>query len=353
MAAGFKTATVNASDVPSTQTNFPSYVDLDRLGVTTLAEAQSIRVYADEAKTVEWAREIVSVDEMHVKVPSFTSTVDIYVDWDGVRSDYAVGATYGRNNVWGSEYKGVYHFDPLISDSTSNVHDLTNFNSVTQTATALGQGADGGTTNTNKRLKRNENIDLTNATATTWSVLFSINTLPSSGTNLTIMYQVWRGGDSGGDRYVQFRNTSGTYYLILRWADPGSGWVEATYTFGTAPTVGQVIKVDATRGSGEPATDLKLYVNGVLEDTVSHKSDGSFNPTGGEGTNAVSFLAAEGFQFAEATIDEGRWSNVVKSANWITTEYNNQSDEATFWGTWTDAGGGAAQAARRGVIMMG
>jgi len=43
------------------------------------------------------------------------------------------------------------------------------------------------------------------------------------------------------------------------------------------------------------------------------------------------------------------------SANWITTEYNNQNDEAAFWGTWTDAGGGgggAAQAARRGVIMM-
>ena len=44
MAAGFKTATVNASDVPSTQTNFPSYVDLSRLGITTLAEAESVRV---------------------------------------------------------------------------------------------------------------------------------------------------------------------------------------------------------------------------------------------------------------------------------------------------------------------
>jgi len=30
------------------------------------------------------------------------------------------------------------------------------------------------------------------------------------------------------------------------------------------------------------------------------------------------------------------------SANWVTTEYNNQSDEATFWGTWSDVGGGGA-----------
>ena len=118
MAAGFKKATVRAADVPSTQTDFPSYVDLDRIGVTTLAEAQSIRVYADEAKTVEWAREIVSATEMHVKVPSLTSTVDIYVDWDGVRSDYAVGATYGRNAVW-VDYEFVSH-DGGGTDSTGN-----------------------------------------------------------------------------------------------------------------------------------------------------------------------------------------------------------------------------------------
>jgi hypothetical protein len=50
MAAGFKKATVRAADVPSTLTNFPTYVDLDRLGITTLAEAQSVRVYADVLK---------------------------------------------------------------------------------------------------------------------------------------------------------------------------------------------------------------------------------------------------------------------------------------------------------------
>ena len=99
MAAGFKLATVNSARVPSTQTNFPAYVDLSRLGITTLAEAQSVRVYADSSKTTEWAREIVSATEMHVKVPSLTSTVTMYVDYDGVRSDYAVTDTFGRNAV--------------------------------------------------------------------------------------------------------------------------------------------------------------------------------------------------------------------------------------------------------------
>ena len=55
----------------------------------------------------------------------------------------------------------------------------------------------------------------------------------------------------------------------------------------------------------------------------------------------------------DGRIDEARMKNGALSANWITTEYNNQNAEATFWGTWTDAGGGpAAQAARRGVVMM-
>ena len=118
MAAGFKQATVNAASVPSTQTNFPAYVDLSRLGITTLAEAQSVRVYADSGKVTEWAREIVSATEMHVKVPSLTSTVTMYVDWDGVSADYAVTDTYGRNAVW-SSYSTVIH-NGGATDSTGN-----------------------------------------------------------------------------------------------------------------------------------------------------------------------------------------------------------------------------------------
>jgi hypothetical protein len=37
-------------------------------------------------------------------------------------------------------------------------------------------------------------------------------------------------------------------------------------------------------------------------------------------------------------IDEVRLRASVLSANWITTEYNNQSDESSFWPTWSDAG---------------
>ena len=150
MAAGFKTATVNASDVPSTQTNFPAYVDLSRLGITTQAEADSVRVYADSGKTTEWAREIVSATEMHVKIPSLTSTTAIYVDWDGVSSDYAVTDTYGRNAVW-TGYKAVHHGDSVV-DASGNLGNLTNTGSVAYSAGKVGKAFDGGASNTTKRM---------------------------------------------------------------------------------------------------------------------------------------------------------------------------------------------------------
>ena len=62
----FVKATVRAADVLATQTNFPAYVNLTRLGITGLAQAQSVRVYSDVGKTTELAREIVSASEMHV-----------------------------------------------------------------------------------------------------------------------------------------------------------------------------------------------------------------------------------------------------------------------------------------------
>ena len=123
MAAGFKQATVNASDVPATLADYPSYVDLSRLGITTLAEAQSVRCYSDSAKTTELAREIVSATQMFVKIPSLTSTFVLYVDYDGVRADYAVTDTFGRNATWPSQFLLASHFeqDPSAANQINKI----------------------------------------------------------------------------------------------------------------------------------------------------------------------------------------------------------------------------------------
>ena len=337
MAAGFKTATVRSGDVPATQTNFPSYVDLDRLGITTLAEAESVRVYADSGKTTEWAREIVSVTEMHAKVPSLTSSTEIFVDWDGVRADYAVGATYGRNAVW-TGYEGVYHLNEhaTILNSTGNANG-TGFN------TTSGDVVDGPFGKAIELLTNGDYLSLPTAALTTFTLqfLYKKNGNPTSSnagleraSSGFIQMQITRfetNGKFGGE----FRNGTSAQNFGIQSSNTDMGNNTWHWTHITVETGNQ-----------------NLYNNGT--------NVGSTSTTHGANSLAVPFFLNRTYdvspRYANATYDEVRIRDSVISANWITTEYNNQNAEATFWGTWTDAGGGggggAAQTARRGVIMM-
>jgi hypothetical protein len=327
MAAGFKTATVNASDVPATQTNFPAYVDLSRLGITTLAEAESVRVYADSAKTTEWAREIVSATEMHVKVPSLTSTVSIYVDWDGVRSDYATTDTYGRDAVWDA-YQAVYHMNTLTTDYTGNGYTLTNDNTVvTGTGLLGGSGAvaaDFGSTNTNRSLRRTADDMGIGATAAftmsgwvklhqdvngtqTYYGLFSKLVGGGSGSQVSTAYE-WNSGSPRMDAQ-NYRTTNNISRHTITLGT--SNWYFYTYTF---------------TGSA-----FEWYINGA--------SVGSGSNSGTQSVGSTIFIMGE-FGSGDngpmrGLIDEARVIGSSLSANWITTEHHNQSDEAGFWGTWT------------------
>ena len=350
MAAGFKTATVRAADVPSTQTDFPSYVDLDRLGVTTLAEAQSIRVYADEAKTVEWAREIVSVDEMHVKVPSLTSTVDIYVDWDGLRSDYAVGATYGRNAVW-SDYKAVYHLKDLTTSTVADSTGVTGTankiaaNRPTEVDAKIGKGQDFDRSTSDYIKTPSINLSSDKATMQMWL----------RASDVSAEFRPWAVGKTlaeGGGEQEQFGNifspqvnTSSGIRGISSTISSANRIITSYATFSAATTY----LLHQTFG----ANRLKGYLNGT-EVYNTFKSGAALATS-----NLFIYLSARPnqngiFSYINGWEDEFRWYDGTLSDDWISTEYNNQSDEATFWGTWTDAGGGgsAAQAARRGAVMM-
>lgn len=322
MAAGFKTATVNASDVPATQTNFPAYVDLSRLGITTQAEADSVRVYADSGKATQWAREIVSVSEMWVKVPSLTSTTAIYVEWDGVSADYTVTDTYGRNAVW-SNYRAVYHLNNT-TDSTGNGYTLTNNNSVTLNATGiLGGAADFGSGNTSKTLSNATDLgkSLTSYTYDMWLNLYSVTTYGQGP---------WIMNDATTRReYMYYENSGGA---SMRFAHEGSSSTAVNVATGWSNSTWH--KVTQTWDN----TTVRPYIDGTAGTT--------FNPTGNTTiTNSTFRLGAHQADVApslywKGLIDEVRVTNTTQSANWITTEYNNQVDEAGFWGTWSDVGSG-------------
>ena len=116
--------TIQASEVDATLTDFAVFVDLSDLPAgfhsAVKSDGSDIRVTRADGST-ECAREVVEYDatgdkgELHFKANSISHTVDtdfyIYYGNAGA-SDYAVDATYGRENVW-SDFKGVWHFNEV------------------------------------------------------------------------------------------------------------------------------------------------------------------------------------------------------------------------------------------------
>lgn len=346
MAAGFKQATVNASSVPATQTNFPAYVDLSRIGITTLAEAQSVRVYSDSGKTTELAREIVSATEMHVKVPSLTSTFVLYVDYDGVRSDYAATDTYGRNNVWSGE-RAVYHLEGL-TDSTSTGTTLTNVNTVAFSSSKIGNGSDTGSANTNKHLHSGttELVDSTQLTSG-WSArgFVTFNTLPATSdadSRWVFLLDVLISGSTR--RTVNFQYDGRTTNQGFKLRVDGSSF--NTYNSNTTTTVNTPVYF-ALQYTG---TNLELYINNSLVINQAHTfTTRSATPSSKRlQMHGVDTYAAG---HSSSKIDEFRVKNSgSNTANWLTTEYNNLMNESTFWGTWSDVSVGGAFVPQ--VMMM-
>lgn len=315
MATGFKTATVNASDVAATLTDYPAYFDLSRLGITTLSEAESVRVYADEAKTTEWAREIVSVSEMHVKIPSLTTTTEIYVEWDDSSSDYAVTDTFGRDAVW-SDYLAVYHFE-----NTSWIDATGNGNTLTASASSptIVAGKIGNAVNFVKASSQSlSRAGLAFSGARSWQLWAEHDVLDDDGC------MVAQGNLGGAPRAQTDGAVTGVYKQYTATYDGSSvtgyqnGVNETNAAIGGSNTYGIGMRDQSSLG----------VVMDINPNTSSVFAFGG-RPTG---------LTTLNF---DGRIDEARFKNGELTSTWIETEYNNQNDEATFWGTWTDAGGGA------------
>lgn len=333
MAAGFKSATVNASSVPSTQTNFPAYVDLSRVGITTLAEAQSVRVYADSAKTTEWAREIVSATEMHVKVPSLTSTVTIYVDYNGVRADYAVTDTFGRNAVW-SAYIGVWHLDEAVNNTAGGYADSTgkgNNGTGVSMAEAPVAGKIGGNAASFDGIS-----DYINAADSA--------SLDEPNTNNAVAFTAILKSDSVAQgTYYGFGKSSDQYNMIFDFAaDTYEFWgnsADARFNIGTSTDVTNWLFLGA---SFNGATDEGIAnFNGT---TTTSTEIGTL-PAANTGPFVIGgVLSGGGFttfsQAFDGKVDELRVRSSAVTANWMTTEYNNLFTESAFWGTWANVGGG-------------
>ena len=348
-----KVIPVTAAKVAGAESNYPALVQPSLMtgwGSLTLAEAQSLRFYSDEDLTTELAREVVSADEIHVKIASLTTLTIIYCSYDGVTADYATTATYGAEAVW-ADYLAVWHMQGSNAsaakklDSSGNGYDLTEGN--TPEAEAVDQngnvdgayslkGFEGQTSDTTSYdfLQVNSilaGLSSNNFTFTGW---LSLDIIPSTITG-HFLYEE-NNGASGQPNIGFLIDTAGKPSFAYSKATSGGGG----------------------RSSGASATVLSTstwyYLTGKVLDTSFYpevKVNNGGKATGGTGTTGT-FPAANNnffvnrrynttyssaYRYLDGQFGEARIRLDATSDNWDTTEYNNQSGVATFWGTVTDA----------------
>lgn len=304
---------------------------ITNVGTLTTAEANSVRFYTDEAKTTEIAREVVSADEIHVKVPSVTSTTDIWMDWDGVRSDYAATDTYGRNAVW-SDYRQVYHLSNANDSTSAGINLTTSSGSPAYVAGKIGEAIDGTSNNTNKWITTtNSNWDgneLGNGIIfQCWAYFYDFNP--------TVEW-FWGTISTGGTRWnVRFRKDSPDKFLAQ---------YNGSFPFpaGFSATTWYHIVLQ------KEGSNVVVYQNGSSVASVAYATGGT--TAGGAQTTVLEESGAGGSTPADAMVDEVRIRYGTHSTDWISTEYQNQNDNGAFWVA-TPVGGGGSPTPT--LMMMG
>ena len=315
--------TVQTGQVPSTQTDFPILISVTDTRFKTVGNGGhvqnsngfDIRPYSDSGLTAaitgyELERYNATTGEvvMWVKVASLSSsTTPIYLAYgdSGISTDGSSTAT------WSNSFVAVYHLKDgttlSLNDSSPNGHTLTN---TTVTATT-GQidGASGYITgNTSQYLSNASGNDPGTAfTLSAWVNGSAFNTYSAA---------------------ISFAPTT-TFALFVKSNGKLACYLQAT---------GQV-SYDGT-GSHTLSTATWYYVTMTYSSSaglvgyVNAASDGTASANGNSTTHGVINIGRDAVtisgRFWQGTIDEARTASVVRSANWITTEYNNQSAPGTF-----------------------
>jgi hypothetical protein len=316
--------TIKASKVPSTQTDFPVYVDLADMPANFWSIVASgggdIRVTRDDGVT-ECPREVVSCDttaetgELHFLANSVSgsSDTDFYIYVNGTNADYAVTDTYGRNAVW-SDYLVVFHMkdatSTIVSDSAGNF-DIT-------------KASSGNPFETTGKVREAQSLSTATSRLST-SQSSAINTRDAKS------IQMWLNIINTTDPRYYFGIASGVNSTT---SDTRFRLNSGNITFQQFDGAGKEVAVVSSPSTGVwyhivgtyDGTNMRGYANGSLTNTIA--SGLSFN----HGANALLQLR-DSNNTSSFLADEARFRKSVLSADWITTEYNNQSDASDFYDT--------------------
>lgn len=320
------TGSANLTDFPMliTDSNIP-----DAVYAAMLSTGADIRFTSDLAGTTELAFEIVAIDttaktaEIWVKVPTLKYDTDtlIYM-WYG-KADataYAVTDTYGARAAWKSAYTSVHH---LKDATTSTVTDTTGtFNGTKSSANnpIEGTGKIGkGQTFTGDLINIGDGAGLDFGTGEFAVFAWANHNSIAAGTTYSLAGKLENGANYDG--LLIKVDTSG--YADLAWR---SGAVAYEAIGATDLTDGVWHRWAAVRRS----TGIYIYIDGVQVGSNTNAN------TQNNEDNADAFCIGSERSGTTASgwpglIDEVFvWKGTAPTADWILTEYNNQSAPTTF-----------------------
>ena len=265
--------------------------------------------------------------EAYVKISTLSHTSDtvIYMCYGNASiSTFQGGAS---SSVWSNNFAAVYHFSGSLSltDSSGNGNTGTGVNSPTSVTGQIGNGA-----------------GLANASSQYINIGTGFGTLQiNSGTATGATLQMWF-YDNGSNNYNKgfigsAANGWGSYY---NYSGAGSfpnidtghmGFNDGTAS-GNSHFISSAWNLVTITADG---TNVRYYINGVLDSTV-----GWVGVSGGVNQMYLGFVAYYGY--LNASIDEARLSNVIRSTGWAITDYKNQSSPSTFETFGSQNGGGSS-----------
>jgi hypothetical protein len=331
--------TIDHTKVPNTdQTNFPLLISGTYSYLATVANGGNVQnangydiIFTSDqtgTTTYNFERESYAASSgavnFWVQIPNVSHTTDttFYVQYGNVS---VVTDQQNAAGTWDSNYKAVYHLNSSLNDSTSNTANLSN-HSATSAAAMFANGESfnsGSTAYIYKTTPPMTAID--NFTMSMWAK-------PNSSTTTYIFLA--NGPDTtdntiGNGYSFGCYAASGTQHWIVRYPQGGGGWMTDGHDTGVnCSTSWTYLTLTRTSGTSQ------MYVNGVAKGstwaTAPRAPANLFSAGGSIWANPYTTNSNWHFNI-DGKMDEIRLSTTPRSADWITTEYNNQNSPSTFY----------------------
>lgn len=307
------------------QLNFAVLVSVADVGLKSIAHGGHVHddvngydiLFASDAgitSLLNW--EVESYDSTNgilvawVKIPTLSHTTNtvFYMQYGNPAIVSFQGGT--ASTVWDANYLGVYHLGAGLNvNDSKGLHNGTNHGATASTSGRIDGCGSFVAANS-------QYIDLAsdmNPTAITYSAWIKATSYPGTYTAIV--------GRRAGGNYSLLGTTGGSGLTVFMATTGGnSSYVGGPHVLST----GVWYYVTAVYSS---AVGLIGYVNAASDG--AGVANGALL-TGAGQTEIGNDIGGVGLRFWDGLIDEVRISNIARSIDWITTEYNNQKSGSTF-----------------------